>query len=162
MKDWFEDRSQREQMLLLAAAVFSALVVLWVGLVAPVMRANEEAHLAYERSARTADLVELGVSQVLAARVEGPTEVTATRLSSDQVRAKVISAAQATGLAPTQLRNETDGSVSAVFRETDSRLLFAFLQLLATREGVTPRTASITRAQEGLVSASFEFVGNGA
>ena len=162
MREWLEDRSPREQMLLLGAIALTVITLLWTLVAAPVLRANADAHSRYETSARALDVVALGVNQIQAAQVKGRSEVASAALSPDQVRARIVASAQATGLSPTQLRNESDGSVSAVFRDTDSRLLFAFLQLLSTREGVTPRTATLTRSDGGLVSANFEFVGSGS
>ncbi|MEO0785775.1 MAG: type II secretion system protein GspM [Pseudomonadota bacterium] len=148
--------------MMLGAAGLTVLTLLWLIVVGPVMRANQDAHLRYEANARALDLVSLGISQIQAAEVRGRSEVASAALSADQVRARVIASAQSTGLIPTQLRNETDGSVSAVFRDTDPRLLFGFLQLLSTSEGISPRVATVTRSDDGSVSANFEFVGSGS
>lgn len=162
MMEWLQERSPREKALLIGAIILTAIILFTLIVVGPVLRANSDANLRYQNTARALDSVVLGINQIQAAQVRGRSEVASAVLSPDQIRARIVASAQTTGLAPTQLRNESDGSVSAVFRDTDSRLLFAFLQLLSTREGVTPKVATLTRTENGLVSATFEFVGSGS
>ena len=82
-------------------------------------------------------------------------------MASGDLRRQVTAAAQQTGLLLTQLRSEEDGAVSVVLRDVDPRLVFAFLQLLSTRDGIAPRTATFSQSDGDRVSASFVLVGTG-
>lgn len=162
MTAWYLERPFREQALIVMAAVVTALTVVWFALVWPAVSANGAAHDRYQASARALDRVTMGISQITASQVSGPMEVAAGQLSSDEVRARVVGAAQSLGLSPAQLRNGQGGAISANFRNTDSRMLFALVQLLSTRDGVVVRQAAFSRGDDGRVSAEFEFVGGGS
>ncbi|MEO0467829.1 MAG: type II secretion system protein GspM [Pseudomonadota bacterium] len=158
MTAWWDDLVPRERLLVLVAGALTVLVSVWVFVVVPSLAANENARIRYQSSALALDTVATGLAQIEETQT-GAQQGGDVELDADHVRWRVIETAQFLGLAPNQLRSETDGSVSAVFRDADPRLVFAYVQLLSTRESIVPRTASISRSENGRVVASFEFVG---
>lgn len=161
MRAWFEDLAPRERLLLFVAGGLTLIVGVWVFLVMPSISANAEARERYEANARALDVVAAGLAQIDPAQAVGGNDP-AEEQDADYLRWRVVETAQFLGLQPSQLRSETDGSVSAVFRDTDPRLVFAYLQLLSTRESIIPRTANISRSDNGRVIATFEFQGSGS
>lgn len=158
MKAWFDDLAPRERLLLGLAAGLTLLLALWFLLIAPLRAAHAEAERRHEASARALDIVVDGVSRITPTQTAS---TTAPQRSQDELRRLVTSASQETGLALMQVRSETDGAITAVFRDVDPRLVFAFLQLLSARDGIEPSAAVMNRSDEGLVSASFSFQGAG-
>lgn len=156
MKSLLNDLAPRERLLLSIAGILTISVIFVLAVVRPVLAAHSDAGMRYENSARALDVVAGGVWKL-------PSEAGGTlarpALNTDELRRRVTQVAQETGLALTQLRSEEDGSVAVVFRDVDSRLVFAFLQVLSSREEVNPTVANINRTEEGRVSASFEFEG---
>ena len=159
MRAWFDDLEPRERLLLLVAGVLTLVVAVWLIVVMPTVSANQAAHQRYDASARALDVVAAGLAQVDKNQVAAGD---VAEQDADHLRWRVVDSAQFLGLEPAQLRSENDGSVSAVFRDTDPRLVFAYLQLLSTRESIIPRTANLSRADNGRITASFEFIGAGS
>lgn len=158
MTGWFDELAPREKLLLAVAGLLTVAVIGWLAVARPILTANAEAHTRQSASARALDVVAAGLPQLSRdAAVPGQ----AVTMDSGDMRRQVTAAAQQTGLLLTQLRSEEDGAVSVVLRDVDPRLVFAFLQLLSTRDGITPRTATFSQADGGRVSASFVLVGTG-
>lgn len=158
MKAWFDELAPRERLLLVLAGGLTVLLAIWFLAVSPLLGARAEAERRYETSARALDLVADGVRRVSPSQGDAPA---GPQLSQDELRRRVTDASQQTGLALIQMRSETDGAITAVFRDVDPRLVFAFLELLATRDGIEPTSAVMNRTEGGLVSASFSFQGAG-
>lgn len=156
MKAWLDDLAPRERLLLGLAAGLALLLAIWFLAISPLLATRADAERRYEASARALDLVADGVRRVAPSEGDMPA---GPQLSQDELRRRVTDASQQTGLALMQMRSETDGAITAVFRDVDPRLVFAFLELLATRDGIHPSAAVMNRAEGGLVSASFSFQG---
>lgn len=156
MKAWLEDLAPRERLLLGLAAGLTLLLALWFLVVAPLWAGHAEAERRYDASARALDIVADGVRRISPTQETNPS---APQKSQDELRRLVTVASQETGLALMQVRSESDGQITAVFRDVDPRLVFAFLQILSARDGIEPSAAVMNRSEEGLVSASFSFQG---
>jgi type II secretory pathway component PulM len=158
MTAWFAELAPREKLLLMVAGLLTVIVIGWLAVARPILAANAEARTRQNASARALDVVATGLpllSRDAAAPGQGPA------MESGDMRRQVTAAAQQTGLLLTQLRSEEDGAVSVVLRDVDPRLVFAFLQLLSTRDGIAPRTATFSQSDGDRVSASFVLVGTG-
>lgn len=155
---WFEELAPREKLLLAIAGILTLIVFGGLFVVQPVLSANSAARLRQSASARALDVVATGLPML-----SSDTSFPGQRGEGDgaDMRRQITTAAQQTGMLLTQLRSEGDGAVSVVLREVDPRQVFAFLQLLATREGIEPRSATFNQTGGGLVSASFVFVRTG-
>lgn len=157
MTGWFAELAPREKLLLVLAGLLTVLVIGWLAVARPILAANAEARTRQSASARALDVVATGLP-LLSRDAAAPG---GAAMESGDMRRQVTAAAQQTGLLLTQLRSEEDGAVSVVLRDVDPRLVFAFLQLLSTRDGIAPRTATFSQSDGDRVSASFVLVGTG-
>lgn len=151
MRDWWNGRSQREQILLGVMGALVAGFVLWFGLAAPLRSAAASArdHLAQARADEA--LVDAVVAQV-AAQGQAPAPPSAV----GPVDRMVADTAAVAGLQVVRVE-AAEGGVQAVVSGPSTSIL-PWLAFLAREQGVTARHLTLVKGEAGALDLDATFV----
>ncbi|RIJ14221.1 type II secretion system protein M [Henriciella mobilis] len=164
MSGWWQGLSAREKALIASAGGLLALVIIWYGMVAPLLSGRSDALQARQQAAdELAQLEHLSA----ASRARSPVSTgiavsTGSSLDADAFKTAVTRAAQQSGLSISRLQGGAQGRFSLVFEQADSRQLFYWLNEVETRLGGRVERFSIDQAGAGRVRATVEISGGEA
>lgn len=153
MNAFWSERSERERMLLLAAAAIFSLAILYYLIAAPLGRWREDAAKAAARAETTYMLVReaaaTGASEASGSGGGGQTPV----------RNALLQSARPNGIALNFVNPHADGTVQAGVDAVDPERLFQWLSILNDTHGVEALSADIARESDSprLVRAQFVF-----
>ena len=157
MRTWWSGLNMRERWLVSAAAILTAFVLVWQGILAPTARANEAAKLELEAASAKLDRLLEGYAQkrmsgtLAAAPMSGQVV-----LSADAFKGAVTRDAAAKGLSIARLQGDSETSISMVFERVQPQQLYYWLQSVETEFGGRVSRMTVEQAGEGAVRASLE------
>ena len=157
MKQWFEQFNQREQILLLGAAVAVALYLLLVAVWRPVNGMREEMAQRNEQLADALGRVQLMVAELKQLQGNGGAKRASRNLN------QVINRSTASySLRPSRIQPNSRGEVQIRFEDASFENLLRWLYQLEQEEGLLLVDVSLTQADRGgLVNANIR-IGQGA
>ncbi len=151
MLDWWNGRSQREQVLLGVLGALVAGFLLWFGVAAPLqaMASSARDHLARARADEA--LVDAVVAQAAA---QGQSRVAAS--TGGPVDGVVAETAAVAGLQVVRVE-AAEGGVQAVVSGPSTSVL-PWLAFLAREQGVAARHLTLVKGEDGLLDLDATFV----
>lgn len=164
MSAWWQGLTGREKALVAGAGALLAMVVVWHGLVSPLLSGRADARADRQLAAdNLAQLEQLSAAQ----RARSPASTgfvasTGNAMNADAFKGEVTRSAQQAGLAISRLQGGQDGKFSLVFDQADSRQLFYWLNEVETRLSGRVQRLSVDQAGNGRVRATVEIAGGGA
>ena len=163
MSSWWETLSLREKTLIGCAGAMLALIVVWYGIISPLLTARGDARSAHGQAAENlAQLERLAAAD--RARTPAATGIavsTGANLNADAFKAEVTRAAQSSGLSISRLQGGQQGRFSLVFEQADPRLLFYWINEVESRLGGEVSRLSVDQTGEGRVRATIEVESGG-
>ena len=145
MNAWWNDRSQREQRMLMGLGALTALLLVFQLGVKPLTdwRARSE-----QRAEQARD----GYEMVALAAAQGAAAVSAPQ-SQAPLRQALTASASAIGIDLVRIGAEANGQIEVQPEDVDGERLFQWLANLQSQYGVTVAFADIRRGDGGLVKA---------
>ncbi len=154
MKNFWAERSQREQILITIAASLFSIGVIYYLIIAPTLSWREQA-------ARNSIRAEATYRLVVEAASSGVTEPPATdnKNTSTPIRNTLVQTARSNGITLNFVNVRAEGRVDASVDAVDPQTLFKWTSLLYERYAVEVINADIARenGNAGLVRAQFTF-----
>ncbi len=154
MNDFWAERTERERLLIWAAAAIFACAILYYLIVSPLGRWRSDAAREATRAEATYSIVREAAASAAAGNVPS-----ASGEGQTPVRNALIQTARANGVTLNFVNPRPDGMVEAGVDVVGPDQLFTWLRLLEDRYAVTVVTADIARdgGDPGLVRAQFVF-----
>ncbi len=139
LRPWWQARDQRERLMLTVMSVALAAFATWYGLFVPLRHLRDASQARYDRS-----LVELRQVQA-SARLHAVDKGDGPALERDQSTRLVLQGAEATGMAVSRRRTDSDGNLVLGLDSVAAPALFAWLDTLQEDHGLAPRSLQIER-----------------
>ena len=153
MKEWFESLAPRERRMVIAAAVFVLLFLIYLLIVSPLMTANETLN---QSVAEKADDYEWMKSRAADARSRIIAGTDARKNDNRTLIARVTSELRAKNITPVQVRPEGEARLNVTLRDVNFTHLMDRLEHLQSNFSVHVAKASIEPGSEtGLVNAQL-------
>jgi type II secretory pathway component PulM len=137
--EFWRKLSERERMLLLAAAAMVGIFLFFQGLVSPIMNWRAEQERAFERAEGLYELVKEAASRASGAAASGDAET--------PIRNAITQSASRAGVSLVYVSARPSGEVDTTASQADPADLFAWLQGLEQDYGVRVVIADIAREQ---------------
>lgn len=157
MITFWEGRSPRERMLLMAAAVLVVLLVSNILIVSPLRKARAAAFADLSVSSRTLDVLSVTLPEERAGQSAG-----APTVSGEALRSRLVDIAVQQGISVSRLQTGQNGETIIHFDNAAATLVFAWLNQAEGETGAKPQHVSMFSGPNGTVRASFEFEGAGS
>lgn len=154
MMGYWESRSQRERLLLLAALSLMVMLAANILLVSPLRKARADAIADLSISSRTLDELSIALPKSGSAQ-----DVRAAAVSGEYLRSRLVEIAAQKGMSVSRLQTGQNGEAIIHFDNASAPLIFAWLDQAEGETGVKPQHVSIFSGPNGSVRASFEFKG---
>lgn len=163
MKNWWTGLTLREQLLIGAAGALLAILIVWYGIVSPLLTARADARLDRERAAFDLAQVErlLAVQRAQMPLSAGVTSAGRAPYTGDAFKTEVTRAAQSAGLAISRLQGGDAGRFSLVFEQADARQLYYWMNEVENRLGGRIERMSIDQSSGERVRATIDVVAGG-
>lgn len=157
MKTFWQERSPRERLFLMAGAVLLAGVLLVQFVLVPAIDYRDDARRSYERASAMLADIRAGAGEAMAlrqARAERPDG------GDSSIRAVAGGTARRIGIAMTRLQPDGDGGLNVWFDDVDSELLYRWILEIRREHGVGIAMATIRKnADRPTVRAQVLLVG---
>jgi general secretion pathway protein M len=142
---WWRGRSGREQAMLAILGVLVLGLVLWFGVVSPLVRARAAAGASLERAIAEGAAVDRALAELAGLRKGDST--TAARIS---VEAAVAESASAAGVVPERVETEASGAVQVILKDAAANAVFPWLLALQREHGVAASHLTVIKGDNGL------------
>jgi len=153
MKEWFESLAQRERRMILAAAAFVLLFLIYVLLVSPLMTTNEALTQSVAENARDYEWMKSRAAEARSRVLAGPAK---EEKDSRTLIARVTSELRTKSITPVQVRPEGETRLNLTLRDVNFVNLMDRLEHLQSSFNVRVAKASIEPGSEaGLVNAQL-------
>lgn len=163
MRTWWSDLSMRERILIGVAGTLLVVLVVWYGIVSPMLGARESARADRQVAADQLASVErmLAVERARMPLSAGVTSAGRAPYSGDAFKTEVTRSAQSAGLAISRLQGGEAGRFSLVFEQADVRQLYYWMNEVENRLGGRIERMSLDQSGDGRVRASIDVVAGG-
>lgn len=161
MMAWWDNMAPRERMLVVIAAILTALVIAWQFVMVPSMSARAEARANLEQADRSVSQIQ---ESYFLKRAQGVAAASIVRSSSgniDEFKAAITGAAGDIGLAIARLQGDDSSSVRLVFESVDPRMVFVWLEDVQAKHGAQVTRFNMEQAGGGLVRVNVDLVPGG-
>lgn len=161
MMAWWDNMAPRERMLVVIAAILTALVIAWQFVMVPSMSARAEARANLEQADRSVSQIQ---ESYFLKRAQGVAAASIVRSSSgniDEFKAAITGAAGDVGLAIARLQGDDSSSVRLVFESVDPRMVFVWLEDVQAKHGAQVTRFNMEQAGGGLVRVNVDLVPGG-
>lgn len=164
MKVWWRDLSLRERSLILSAVGLLVILIIWYGIVSPMLSARSDASLARQAAADQLASVErmLAVERARLPLSSAATSSGRAPYTGDAFKTEVTRSAQSAGLAIARLQGGDGGRFSLVFEQADARQLYYWMNEVESRLGGRIERMSLDQSPNGRVRATIDVVAGGA
>jgi len=153
MKEWFESLAQRERRMILAAAAFIILFLLYVLIVSPLMSTNETLSQSVEEQARDYEWMKSRAADARSRVLAGPVR---QEKDSRTLIARVTSELRTKSITPVQVRPEGETRLNLTLRDVNFVNLMDRLEYLQSSFNVRVAKATIEPGSDtGLVNAQL-------
>ena len=153
MKEWFESLAQRERRMVLAAAAFILLFLIYVVIINPLMSTNEELSQSVEQKARDYEWMKSRAADARSRVLAGPAK---QEKDSRTLIARVTSELRAKDITPVQVRPEGETRLNLTLSDVNFVNLMDRLEHLQSSFDVRVAKAAIEPGSDaGLVNAQL-------
>ncbi len=154
MREFWNDRSPRERVLLLVAAGLFAVAIAYYMIVSPLGRWRSAMERDKEQAAQTYTMIVEAASKGAAANARTPSAV-----SSEPIRNTLIQTARANAITLNFVNRRPNGDVEANVDAVEAAALYSWLYQLEERSAIKAISVDIAREQSnsGLVRAQLVF-----
>ncbi len=153
MKEWFASLAQRERRMVMAAAAFILLFLIYLLLVSPLMSTNEALSLSVEQKARDYEWMKSRAADARSRVLAGPAR---QQKDSRTLIARVTSELRTKSITPVQVRPEGERRLNLTLRDVNFVNLMDRLEHLQSSFDVRVAKASIEPGSDtGLVNAQL-------
>lgn len=143
---FWTDRNTREKWLIGVAGALFAIVILWMGILTPVMNAHASAVTEQEIAARDLDIV----------RISAPNSGTVAS-AAPLNRAGLIAIARQRDIALSRVQPQGSDALTVWLDDIATARLYGFLDVLIRENNAEVQRLTINREADGVVSAQITF-----
>jgi general secretion pathway protein M len=163
MKGWWAELSLRDRGLIGSAAGLLVIIIVWYGIVSPMLGARSGAEIAREAAARQLATLErlLAVERARMPLSAGTTSAGRAPYAGEAFKTEVTRSAQSAGLAISRFQGGENGRFSLVFEQADARQLYYWMNEVENRLGGRIERMSIDQAVNGRVRATIDVMAGG-
>lgn len=152
---WWNERSQRERVMLSGMLVLIAVTALWYGVIQPLRRGVESAAAAKAESA-----AELAEATTVAGRLDAQRRSVGTRRTASSLENLIATSAAQSGV--TLDRHQLDDAAITVWAgATDAKRVFAWLAILQSRHGIGVTDLTAIPGEAGTIQVQATLAGAG-
>lgn len=163
MRAWWNDLSLRERALIGIAGLLLVILIVWYGILSPMLGAREAARTDRQVAADRLAAVErmLAIERARMPLSAGVTSAGRAPYAGDAFKTEVTRSAQSAGLAIARLQGGEAGRFSLVFEQADSRQLYYWMNEVENRLGGRIERMSLDQSGDGRVRATVDVVAGG-
>ena len=161
MMTWWSDLETRERLLIMVAAMITAIVVVWQFLLVPTLNNHAEARATLEESDRTLSRIQENYMRKRAQGAASPANAGPAVASIEDFKARVTGAASDMGLSIARLQGDNTTYVRLVFENADPRMIFLWLEDIQAKHNGQVSRLNMEQAGGGRVRVNVDLVAGG-
>ena len=161
MMTWWSGLEARERLLILIAAILTAIVVIWQFVLVPTVSTHAEARATLEESDRNLSRIQESYMRKRALGSTSPTNARPTAASIEDFKAWVTGSASDMGLSIARLQGDNTTYVRLVFETADPRMIFLWLEDVQAKHDGQVTRFNMEQAGGGRVRVNVDLVAGG-
>jgi type II secretory pathway component PulM len=161
MTNWWSGLEARERLLIMVAAMLTAIVLVWQFVLVPTLNTRAEARAMLEESDRTLSRIQENYMRKRAQGAASPANVGPAVASIEDFKARVTGAASDMGLSIARLQGDNTTYVRLVFENADPRMIFLWLEDIQARHNGQVSRFNMEQAGGGRVRVNVDLIAGG-
>ena len=161
MTNWWSGLEARERLLIMVAAMLTAIVLVWQFVLVPTLNTRAEARATLEESDRTLSRIQENYMRKRAQGAASPANVGPAVASIEDFKARVTGAASDMGLSIARLQGDNTTYVRLVFENADPRMIFLWLEDIQAKHNGQVSRFNMEQAGGGQVRVNVDLIAGG-
>ncbi len=161
MTNWWSGLEARERLLIMVAAMLTAIVLVWQFVLVPTLNTRAEARAMLEESDRTLSRIQENYMRKRAQGAASPANVGPAVASIEDFKARVTGAASDMGLSIARLQGDNTTYVRLVFENADPRMIFLWLEDIQAKHNGQVSRLNMEQAGGGRVRVNVDLIAGG-
>lgn len=161
MTNWWSGLEARERLLIMVAAMLTAIVLVWQFVLVPTLSSRAEARATLEESDRTLSRIQENYMRKRAQGAASPANVGPAVASIEDFKARVTGAASDMGLSIARLQGDNTTYVRLVFENADPRMIFLWLEDIQAKHNGQVSRFNMEQAGGGRVRVNVDLIAGG-
>ena len=161
MTNWWSGLEARERLLIMVAAMLTAIVLVWQFVLVPTLNTRAEARATLEESDRTLSRIQENYMRKRAQGAASPANVGPAVASIEDFKARVTGAAGDMGLSIARLQGDNTTYVRLVFENADPRMIFLWLEDIQAKHNGQVSRFNMEQAGGGRVRVNVDLIAGG-
>lgn len=161
MTNWWSGLEARERLLIMVAAMLTAIVLVWQFVLVPTLNTRAEARATLEESDRTLSRIQENYMRKRAQGAASPANVGPAVASIEDFKARVTGAASDMGLSIARLQGDNTTYVRLVFENADPRMIFLWLEDIQAKHNGQVSRFNMEQAGGGRVRVNVDLIAGG-
>ena len=161
MTNWWSGLEARERLLIMVAAMLTAIVLVWQFVLVPTLNTRAEARATLEESDRTLSRIQENYMRKRAQGAASPANVGPAVASIEDFKARVTGAASDMGLSIARLQGDNTTYVRLVLENADPRMIFLWLEDIQAKHNGQVSRFNMEQAGGGRVRVNVDLIAGG-
>ena len=161
MTNWWSGLEARERLLIMVAAMLTAIVLVWQFVLVPTLNTRAEARATLEESDRTLSRIQENYMRKRAQGAASPANVGPAVASIEDFKARVTGAASDMGLSIARLQGDNTTYVRLVLENADPRMIFLWLEDIQAKHNGQVSRFNMEQAGGGQVRVNVDLIAGG-